>query len=36
MTFIDQYAPIIKAAIAKYPDLKAMSVAPDGKIRGLP
>jgi putative aldouronate transport system substrate-binding protein len=33
---IDQYAPNIKAALEKYPDLKALSIAPDGKIWGLP
>lgn len=33
---INQYAPNIKAALDKYPDFKAMTVAPDGKIWGLP
>lgn len=33
---IDQYGPNIKAAIEKYPDFKAMTIAPDGKIYGLP
>jgi putative aldouronate transport system substrate-binding protein len=33
---IDQYAPNVKAAIEKYPDYKAMTIAPDGKIYGLP
>jgi putative aldouronate transport system substrate-binding protein len=33
---IDQYAPNIKAALDKYPDFKAMTIAPDGKIWGLP
>ena len=33
---IDQYAPNIKAALETYPDLKAMAVAPDGNIWGMP
>src|SRR5579859_7267226 len=33
---IDQYAPNLKAALAKYPDFKTMTVAPDGKIWGIP
>ena len=33
---IDQYAPNVKAALEKYPDFNAMTVAPDGKIYGLP
>ncbi|MBW7458938.1 extracellular solute-binding protein, partial [Paenibacillus sepulcri] len=32
---IDQYAPNIKAAMEKYPDLKAYNTAPDGNIYGL-
>lgn len=32
---IDQYGPNIKAAMDKYPDFKAMNVAPDGKIYGI-
>jgi putative aldouronate transport system substrate-binding protein len=32
---IDQYAPNIKAAMAKHPDLKSFITAPDGKIYGL-
>lgn len=33
---IDQYAPNIKAALEKYPDFRNMTIAPDGKIWGLP
>jgi putative aldouronate transport system substrate-binding protein len=33
---IEQYAPNVKAAIEKYPNFKAMTVAPDGNIYGLP
>ena len=33
---IDQYAPNIKAALEKYPDLKAFATAPDGTIWGMP
>ncbi len=33
---IDQYAPNIKAAMAKYPTFKALATAPDGKIYGVP
>jgi putative aldouronate transport system substrate-binding protein len=33
---IDQYAPNVKAALDKYPAFKAITIAPDGKIYGLP
>jgi putative aldouronate transport system substrate-binding protein len=33
---IDQYAPNLKAALGKYPNLRAMATAPDGKIYGIP
>ncbi|MEZ4618959.1 MAG: hypothetical protein R2867_26070 [Caldilineaceae bacterium] len=33
---IDQYAPNVKAALDNYPYYKAMTVAPDGNIYGLP
>jgi putative aldouronate transport system substrate-binding protein len=33
---IDQYAPNVKAAIEKYPNFRAMTIAPDGNIYGLP
>jgi len=33
---IDQYAPHVKDALAKYPYFKAQAVAPDGKIYGIP
>lgn len=32
---IDKYAPNIKAAMEKYPDMKAYDTAPDGNIYGL-
>ena len=33
---IKEYGPNIQAALDKYPDFKAMAVAPDGNIYGLP
>ncbi|MBI1257016.1 MAG: extracellular solute-binding protein [Chloroflexi bacterium] len=33
---IDQYAPNIKAALEKYPDLKSFATSPDGTIWGMP
>jgi putative aldouronate transport system substrate-binding protein len=35
-SLIDQYAPNLKALLAKYPDVKKASTAPDGNIYALP